>query len=299
MIGNNPFIKQGVTMNSVPYTREQTLNLFSYLKYLFNKRQDDLLYFKRYNELKKIMQNESLQTFFQPIVNLQTGETFGFEALNRPSQSQFFASVDNFYEFVGKTDRVFEFEMFCRNLSLKRYFANLNDTFRKEELSIFINIHPHVLLDKNYHCGDTLQQLNEIGIQPENVVFELTERSAVTDFQEFERVLSHYRSQGYRIAIDDVGSGYNSLKTLIFLKPEFIKLDRSLIENIDESIPSQQLVSLIHDYAVQSNTKIIAEGIERAEEIKYLKQLGIHYAQGYALGRPNREIKLGELPSLA
>ena len=286
-------------MNSVSYTREHSLNLFSYLKYLFNKRQDDILYYKRYSELKKIMKNEALDTYFQPIVNLQTGETFGFEALNRPGQTPLFSSVDQFYEFVGQTDKVFEFEKFCRNLSLKRYIAGLCEKLRTEDLTLFINIHPHVLLDRNYHSGDTLQQLNEIGIQPENVVFELTERSAVTDFQEFERVLSHYRSQGYRIAIDDVGSGYNSLKTLIFLKPEFIKLDRSLIQNIDESKASQQLVSLIYDYAVQSNTKIIAEGIERKEEIKYLKQLGIHYAQGYALGRPNRNIELGELPSLS
>ncbi|KGR75598.1 EAL domain-containing protein [Ureibacillus sinduriensis] len=285
-------------MNSVSYTREQSLNLFSYIKYLLHKRQDDLLYFKRYNELKKIMQNESLETFFQPIVNLQSGETFGFEALNRPGQSQLFPNVDQFYEFVGQTDKVFEFEKFCRNLSLQRYIAGLSDNLLEREFILFINIHPHVLLDKNYHSGDTLQQLCEIGIHPEQVVFELTERSAVTDFLEFERVLSHYRSQGYRIAIDDVGSGYNSLKTLIYLKPEFIKLDRSLIHNIDESIPSQQLVSLIYEYAVQSNTKVIAEGIERAEEIKYLKKLGIHYAQGYALGRPNREIKLGEFPSM-
>ncbi|RTQ95105.1 EAL domain-containing protein [Lysinibacillus telephonicus] len=285
-------------MNSVPYTRETSFNIFSYLKYLFNKRHDDMLYYKRYTELKKIMMEESLETFFQPIINLQTGKTFGFEALNRPGQSQYFSSVDHFYEFVGQTDMVFEFEKFCRNLSLKRYISRLNTELANENFTLFINIHPHVLLDKNYHYGDTLQSLNVIGIQPEQVVFELTERSAVTDFQEFERVLSHYRSQGYRIAIDDVGSGYNSLKTLIFLKPEFIKLDRSLIHHIDSSAPGQQLVSLIYDYAEQSNTKIIAEGIERVEEIKYLQTVGIHYAQGYAIGRPNREITVGKIPSL-
>lgn len=285
-------------MNSVSYTRETSFNIFSYLKYLFNKRHDDMLYYKRYTELRKIMMEESLETFFQPIVNLQTGQTFGFEALNRPGQSQYFSSVDHFYEFVGQTDIVFEFEKFCRNLSLKRYISRLNTELANESFTLFINIHPHVLLDKNYHYGDTLQSLNVIGIQPEQVVFELTERSAVTDFQEFERVLSHYRSQGYRIAIDDVGSGYNSLKTLIFLKPEFIKLDRSLIHHIDNSAPGQQLVSLIYDYAEQSNTKIIAEGIERVEEIKYLQTVGIHYAQGYALGRPNSEITVGKIPSL-
>ncbi|RHW34977.1 EAL domain-containing protein [Lysinibacillus yapensis] len=286
-------------MNSVPYTRGYSLNLFSYLRYLYNKRHDDILYYKRYKELKKFMKNESINTLFQPIVNLQTGDTFGFEALNRPGQSQLFSSVDHFYEFVGQTDMVFEFEKFCRNLSLKRYISRLKDYAQKKDFILFLNIHPHILLDKNYHSGDTLQFINEIGIHPEQVVFELTERSALTDFHEFKRVLSHYRSQGYRIAVDDVGSGYNSLKTLIYLKPEFIKLDRSLIQYIDETTASQQLVSLIYEYAEQSNTKIIAEGLERKEEIKFLKEMGIHYAQGYAIGRPNHDILLGELPDLS
>ena len=84
-------------MNSVSYTRETSFNIFSYLKYLFNKRHDDMLYYKRYTELRKIMMEESLETFFQPIVNLQTGQTFGFEALNRPGQSQYFSSVDHVF----------------------------------------------------------------------------------------------------------------------------------------------------------------------------------------------------------
>jgi len=160
---------------------------------------------------------------------------------------------------------------------------------------VFLNIHPNVLLDKKYHSGETLQLLKELGIKPQQVVFELTERSAVIDFVEFERVLSHYRSQGYRIAVDDVGSGYNSLKTLIYLKPEFIKLDRSLIQFIDQNSEQQQLVTLLMKYAEQANTKIIAEGIERQEELDYLHRIGIHYAQGYAIGKPAKEIYMGKI----
>ncbi|SOC18089.1 EAL domain-containing protein (putative c-di-GMP-specific phosphodiesterase class I) [Ureibacillus xyleni] len=282
-------------MNSLSYSKNFSLNLFSYFKYLYGRRHEDLLYYKRYNELRKIIKNERLDTFFQPIVNLKTGETFAFEALNRPSKSQLFSSVDLFYEFVGKTDRIFEFEKFCRNLSLKRYISRLETDGLDNRFSLFINIHPHVLLDKNYHGGETLRLLKELGIQPDQVIFEITERSAVTDFKEFERVLSNYRSQGYRIAIDDVGSGYNSLKTIIYLKPEFIKLDRSLIQNIDQSDAGQQLISLIYNYAEQSGTTgIIAEGIERPEEIQTLQSIGIHYGQGYAIGRPKMELKRGE-----
>ncbi|WP_312752934.1 EAL domain-containing protein [Rummeliibacillus suwonensis] len=273
-------------------------NFFSYVHYLFNRRHENLLDYKRYHELKRILKNEKLDTFFQPIVDLKTSETFGFEALNRPTKSHLFSTTDAFYDFVGTTNMIFEFEKFCRNLSLQRYVARLNkETIIKKHYTLFLNIHPSILLDKNYHMGETMQLLNEMGVQPNQIVFELTERSAVTDYREFERVLSNYRSQGYRIAIDDVGSGYNSLKTLIYLRPEFIKLDCSLIQSIHQNDAAQKLVSLIYEYATQSNTKIIAEGIEQIEEIAYLQSIGIHFGQGYALGKPKTEITDGSIPN--
>ncbi|HHY73409.1 MAG TPA: EAL domain-containing protein [Bacillus bacterium] len=244
-------------------------------------------------EFKKIMESKSLATFFQPILELESGETLGYEVLNRPARSRLFPNTEEFYNFVGQTEQVFSFECFCRNLSLSRFIAKTKENTLKNNLLIFINIHPNVLLDSNYHSGETLQLLQELGIKPSQVVFELTEKSAVTDFTLFEKVLSNYRSQGFRIAIDDVGSGYNSLKTLVYLKPEFIKLDQSLIKNIDQNIEQQQLVALIIEYANQSSTKIIAEGIETVGELRFIYEKGVHYGQGYALGKPQEDIRPG------
>ena len=227
---------------------------------------------------------------------------FHTSALCAPTRAMLLSGCDNhpnteyFYDFIGQTDHVFSFECFCRNLSLRRFIDRLTEEKRQGTPLIFINIHPNVLLDTSYHSGETLQLLNELGIEPRQVVFELTEKSAVTDFALFEKVLSNYRSQGFRIAIDDVGSGYNSLKTLIYLKPEFIKLDRSLIQNIDQNIEQQQLVSLIMEYAKQSFTKVIAEGIETINELKFIREHGVHYGQGYALGKPNEEVIPGKMP---
>lgn len=280
-------------MESIVRQSIKTSSLFSYLKHLYQHHQENTLYVKRLKVLEKIIQNKDLHTYFQPIVDIQTMETLGFEALNRPEISDLFGTVDHFYEFVGQTDKVFLFECFCRNLSLQRFKGQFSGVMLRKDFVLFLNIHPNVLLDRGYHSGETLQLLKELDIKPQQVVFELTERSAVTDFVEFERVLSHYRSQGYRIAVDDVGSGYNSLKTLIYLKPEFIKLDRSLIQFIDKHSEQQQLVTLLMKYAEQAGTKMIAEGIERLEELDYLQQIGIHYAQGYALGKPAMDIQLG------
>lgn len=272
------------------------INFYSYLKYLSNRSRKEILNYKRFIELKKIMEKQSLDTFFQPILKLESGETIGYEVLNRPLQSKLFPNTEHFYDFIGQSDQVFTFECFCRNLSLRRFIDRLTEAACQDTSLIFLNIHPNVLLDASYHSGETLHLLYELGIEPRQVVFELTEKSAVTDFALFEKVLSNYRAQGFRIAIDDMGSGYNSLKTLVYLKPEFVKLDRSLIQNIDQNIEQQQLVTLIIDYAKQSFTKVIAEGIETVNELKFIRENGVHYGQGYILGTPKEEITPGIMP---
>ena len=146
------------------------------------------------------------------------------------------------------------------------------------------------MIDTKYRTGETIQLLQEFDLKPSQIVFELTEKQAVTDFAMFERVLYNYRSQGFRLAIDDVGTGYNSLKTIVHLRPEFIKLDRSLIHNIVNNEAQKKIVSLLLNFAIQSNTSVIAEGIEHLEDLGFLKQEGIHFGQGYALGKPHQKI---------
>ncbi|MDP4105430.1 MAG: EAL domain-containing protein [Bacillota bacterium] len=282
--------------NSPLFSKSRTNHFYSYLMYLKERSINEILYYKRLKALHKIMKHNNIGTFFQPILKLKTGETIGFEALNRPNESNLFPNTEDFYEFVGQSNQVFLFECFCRNISLKRFMERLNGNLPQGNTLLFINIHPCVLMDSNYHSGETLQLLSSLGINPKQVVFELTEKSAVKDFSMFEKVLSHYRSQGFRIAIDDVGSGYNSLKTLIYLKPEFIKLDKSLIRNIDQNLEQQQLVKLIIEYAQQSHTEIIAEGIERAKELAFIRKQGVDYAQGFALGKPKEEVLPGSIP---
>ncbi|MNS72058.1 putative membrane protein YjcC [compost metagenome] len=133
-------------------------------------------------------------------------------------------------------------------------------------------------------------------MSPGQIVFELTEKQAVTDYESYEGVLASYRAQGFRIAIDDAGSGYNSLKTLVYLKPEYVKLDRSLIQDIHLNPVQQQIVMILVEYANKSGTHVIAEGIERVEELAYLRERGVHMGQGYALGRPSSELTTGTLP---
>lgn len=159
---------------------------------------------------------------------------------------------------------------------------------RRRPKLLFVNVNPEVLNDPDHKGGETLALLKELDISPSAIVFELTERGAVGDYIGFERVLSYYREQGFRIAVDDAGSGYNSLKTLVYLKPEFIKLDQSLIRGIAANREQQLLLGLIVDYARASGTRMIAEGIETRSELDYLRNSGVPLGQGYFLGVPQR-----------
>lgn len=263
----------------------------SFINFSLLKHKSGLEDLMKYRELKKIIKTDALTTFFQPIKELKEGEIVGYEVLNRPPISNQFKSTEQFYDFIGGTNLVHLFEIYCRTTSIKKFASNINKWNNQKEKLLFINIQPEVLIDSQYKPGETLHLLEEFNLKPEQIVFELTEKKAVSDFDMFERVIFNYRSQGFRLAVDDAGSGYNSLKTLVHLKPEFIKLDRSLIHNIVQNDAQQKMVSLLLEYANQIDTYVIAEGIEQIVDLEYLKIHGIHLGQGYALGKPNKNIE--------
>jgi len=260
------------------------------MRFLIQTRRNGINDILRYRELRSIMKKDSLKTFFQPIVDLKTRSIVGYEALNRPPFSKLFPSTELFYDYIGSTNQVFLFDLFCRNASMKQFSHKSKGIPNEKEKLLFINIHPDVLLDSNYRPGETIQLLQEFGLKPNQIVFELTERKAVTDYVMFEKMINNYRSQGFRLAIDDAGTGYNSLKTLVYLQPDFVKLDRSLVHNIAQNDSKKTMVSLLLDFSNKSNTFVIAEGIEEQNDLNFLKQEGIHYGQGYAIGRPNPDI---------
>ncbi|AIQ17815.1 diguanylate cyclase [Paenibacillus sp. FSL H7-0357] len=281
-----------------PWAMPPKLSVISqYLQHLNGRMRGEIKELGRLTAFLDIMNNKRLDTFFQPILQLSSGRTIGHEALNRPHGSVHFPTTEHFYEFAGRTEQMFRFEQDCRRLSLSRYVERLPKSGVESERLVFINVHPGVLNDARHKSGETLGLLQELGLSPERIVFELTERQAVQDYVGFEKVLSHYREQGFRIAVDDAGSGYNSLKTLVYLKPEFIKLDKSLIHGIQGNREQQELLELVREYAERSSTRVIAEGIETAGELQFLQQAGIEFGQGYALGRPVHRPVHGSFPS--
>ncbi|MGG5252384.1 EAL domain-containing protein [Neobacillus sp. SM06] len=270
--------------------------LFDYLRFLHVNRERFYQEYSRERELKTLMNAKKITTFFQPILSLGHGATMGFEVLNRPDRSPHFPTTEKFYDYVGSSRAVFGIEQFLRNLSLERYSRQIETSPQFQGKLVFLNIQPQVLADPSYRSGKTLELLDRYGLSPDQIVLELTEKEAVIDYEQFEKIVGHYRRQGFRIAVDDAGTGYNSLKTLGYLKPEFIKIDKSLIRKIEEHPTQQHLVELLLEFALQSETLVIAEGIETISELRFLQNLGVQLGQGYALGHPEQELVEGKLP---
>lgn len=229
-----------------------------------------------------ILAEKTVHTLFQPIVSLQNGHIHGYEALSRGPVGTSFYSPVHLFSFAEKEGCLYRLEKLARELAIQ----NATPLLSHDE-KIFINISAQVIYDPNFTPGHTISLLSEYNLSPEQIVFEITERSAIHDFAAFREVLYHYRQQGFKIAIDDAGAGYSSLQAISELTPDYIKVDRSLIQHIDQKEVKQSILEAFVTFAQKTNAQLIAEGIETKEELKQVISLGIDYAQGFIFGRPS------------
>jgi EAL domain-containing protein (putative c-di-GMP-specific phosphodiesterase class I) len=124
------------------------------------------------------------------------------------------------------------------------------------------------------------------GLDRDRLVVEVTEHAAVEDYEPLQRAIGDLRRRGVRLAIDDAGAGFSSLKHIVRLVPEFIKLDLFLIRDVNDDPVKRAIVAGMIGVASQIGARLIAEGVETAEELRVLTDLGVDSAQGFYLGRP-------------
>ncbi|MBP2634299.1 MAG: diguanylate cyclase domain protein [Firmicutes bacterium] len=231
-------------------------------------------------ELETIIKDKKISPVYQPIVDLKTGITMGYEALSRGPINSPLHYPAKLFSIAMETGNLLSLEQVCREASLKQMTA-LGTNQR-----LFLNMNAEVIKDPNFRGGLTKAFLIENGLNPAQVTFEITERTAISDFESFAKSLTHYRQQGYCIAIDDAGAGYSSLEAIAALRPNYIKLDRSIVYKVDQDPLKQAMLDAMIRLAAVINSQIIAEGIETANELAILISKGVHYGQGYFLARP-------------
>lgn len=229
--------------------------------------------------LDTIIDKKKLSVHFQPIVENGSADIYGYEALIRgPLNSQYHSPVALF-EAARKQDLLFELELLCRELTIIQ--------FKKLNLSgkLFLNACPQTLFQPNFRAR-TLAILHKVNLDPRRVVIELTEHSPLENYEVVRDTLKHYKEMGFEIAMDDLGSGFSGLRMWYELRPDYVKIDRHFISNINSDQVKQLFVNSIKNIARELNCQIVAEGIETAEELQYIKEIGLPFGQGYYLARP-------------
>ncbi|MBZ4417088.1 EAL domain-containing protein [Myxococcus sp. RHSTA-1-4] len=223
----------------------------------------------------------SVTSVFQPIVDLRHGEVIGHEVLSRgpgvwrePHVLFTQARVEGF---------TWELERACWTSAL-RCISTLPDEQRRAPF--FFNVSPDVLSDPRFGDGSTVELLARYGLNPRNLVLEITEKAAFEDTELIQRLTRQCTAQGFGIALDDFGAGHSGLVTLVYSAPQFIKLDQALVRDIHRYSYQQHLVKSLVDFARSVDAVLIAEGVETWDELAVLLRLGIRHVQGYLVARP-------------
>ncbi len=213
----------------------------------------------------------SITHWFQPIHRLTDQAVIGYEALLRDPTQLHVSPVDIFNDAEKKG---------CRNILDLSSIKSAIEKFKDQTFLLFLNIFPSTLLDKNF-----LSWWDEHVPPLLPVVLEILEYEEIMDWNTLQTVIKWLKARGVKIALDDMGAGYSSLRQWIELDPDFIKLDRYFSENLSCSSRKQKTVRSLVDL-LSDAAEIIIEGIETREDLNTAKHLGITYAQGYLLGRP-------------
>lgn len=228
----------------------------------------------------EILDKKKIHPVYQPIVSLSDGTIYGYEALARIDLIDCAFTTEEMFRIAEKLHCVWELESLCRKQSIK------NAKEKPKDAKLFVNVDPNVIHDGKFRSGVTAGYLKKYGINPDDIVFEITERSSIENPKTFKNSIEHYTSQNYKIAIDDFGSEFAGPNRLCLLKPDIIKIDMEIIRDIDKDIYKRSFVKSLSIFGKNTGTKILAEGIETSEELNALIDLGVDYGQGFYLGRP-------------
>jgi EAL domain-containing protein (putative c-di-GMP-specific phosphodiesterase class I) len=238
--------------------------------------------------LDYIIENKAVKSVFQPIISLKDGSILGHEALSRITYNSAIKHPEMLFSVAGEHGRLWELELLCRTTALEAAYKAMMPPYDK---ILFLNVNPNIMHDENFIKGFTKDFLLQFNIKPQHIVFEITERNVILDMQGFLSAISHYRGQGYTIAIDDAGAGYSGLNLISDINPDYIKLDMKLIRGIHQDGLKYALVKGMAELSKISRINLIAEGIESYEELETLIGLGVQYGQGFYIQRPMENIE--------
>ena len=237
------------------------------------------------NMMEEAIRNKEFEVYYQPQINTQTEKMEGAEALvrwkkdgNMISPSEFIPIFEKNY-FIIKLEE-FVYEKVCENIQEMK-------TDFKEIPKISVNISKESLLEKDF-LEKYMKITEQYSISPNDIEIEITERTTVDNNTDMKEILEKIKEKGFSIAIDDFGTGYSSLNMLEMLPIDMIKIDKSFIDRIGEKNETIILLEIIFLISKKLNLKTVAEGVEKSEQVAYLKKENCDLIQGYFYAKPLR-----------
>jgi len=234
------------------------------------------------DDFASIIETNQLRTHFQPIVELSEGHLFGFESLSRGPVKTIYETPEALFREARRCDLLFQLERECQLTLLTNVLECSDPGFY-----MFFNLEPILLETENFRTLPIFQSLK--AIDPRNFVIELTERYNIHREDSLKRNLNYLRDLGFRVAIDDIGSGYSDLDSIIEFRPEFLKISNRIVKDISTNILKQKVVTLLLELS-RGLAYTIAEGIETLEDFQMLRSLGVQLGQGFLLAKPGAEM---------
>jgi PAS domain S-box-containing protein len=235
---------------------------------------DDRAHREKRERVTEVLENHGVRTVFQPIADVATGAIIGAEALSRfPGEPE--QGPDVWFADAADVGLSAELELFAVEVALDQA------TQLPPHLYVSVNLSPATLCSPRL-----LQLLQRSHWQPARLVVEITEHVSVEDYGELDRCIGQLRDLGLRLAVDDAGAGYASFRHILGLSPDYIKLDRALIDGMDDDPARRALVSAVVTFGREVSAVVVAEGIETPAELRTARLLDVDAAQGYFIGRP-------------
>ena len=239
--------------------------------------------FNQSDWLVEMLARERFTSYFQPIVSIKdTSQIYGYESLLRGLDEQGNLVLPGpILELATEAGLLPQLDRVARLSAIAQ--------FSRHQVSgqIFINFAPTALYDPVFCLHSTLEAIDQAGISHEQVVFEVVESDNFQDLDHLKTVLKYYRDAGFLIALDDLGSGYSSLNLLHQLRPDFIKLDMELIQDVHQNPYKASITEKLLEITQKLNIHSVVEGIECIEELNWLRERGATFAQGYLIGKPS------------
>ncbi len=222
--------------------------------------------------LEAVLEAGQLTVALQPIVRLRDGAVVGYEALAR-FPVEYDLSTGRWFEEAARHGMSIQLELAAAQVALRQLARIPADAY------LAINVSPETA------CSDGLASMLE-AYDTRRLVLEITEHTPVEDYGRLNARLSALQALGVRIAVDDTGAGFSSLRHVLRLAPDIIKLDSTLVREVDQRPRMQVLITALLTFARGTQAELVAEGVETVEQLETLKALGVPYAQGYHLGHP-------------